>query len=78
MLADITEVIDCSDMIISPGFIDTHRPYGRHISRAGTAITLSVTMYAWMLGGFFYDVKDVHVGRHGGAWRVSMLGQRWS
>ncbi|TVY16522.1 5-methylthioadenosine/S-adenosylhomocysteine deaminase 2, partial [Lachnellula arida] len=56
-------VIDCSDTIISPGFIDTHRhlwqtqPKGRH----GDDL-LSDYLTRGYLAGSFYEASDVQLG----------------
>lgn len=52
-LTDMTEVIDCSDMIISPASSTHIDAYSRHNPRTGTAMTLLGTMNAWILGWFF-------------------------
>jgi cytosine/adenosine deaminase-related metal-dependent hydrolase len=65
---DITEVIDCSDTIISPGFVDTHRHLwqtqlkGRHSDNL-----LTDYVPRGYLAGFFYNVKDVQFGELSGA-----------
>jgi len=65
---DITEVIDCSDKIISPGFIDTHRHLwqtqlkGRHSDDL-----LSDYITRGYLAGSFYEPSDVQLGELSGA-----------
>lgn len=63
-----TTVIDCSDTIISPGFIDTHRHLwqtqlkGRH----GDDL-LSDYITRGYLAGSFYEASDVQLGELSGA-----------
>jgi cytosine/adenosine deaminase-related metal-dependent hydrolase len=65
---DVIEVIDCSDTIISPGFIDTHRHLwqtqlkGRHSDHL-----LSDYVTGGYLAGFFYSLNDVQLGELSGA-----------
>lgn len=65
---DITEVIDCTDSIISLGFVDTHR-YLWQTQLKGRHSDDLLTDYVprGYLAGFFYNVEDVQFGELSGA-----------
>lgn len=65
---DVTEIIDCNEMIISPGFVDTHRHLwqtqlkGRHGDHL-----LADYIPTGNFGGAFFQPNDVQLGELSGA-----------
>lgn len=64
---DVTEVIDCSDTIISPGFVDTHRHLWQTQlkGRYGDDL-LSEYAARGYLAGYFFSAKDIQLGELSG------------
>jgi cytosine/adenosine deaminase-related metal-dependent hydrolase len=64
---DVTEVIDCSDMIISPGLVDTHRHLWQTQlkGRYGDDLLPEYAARGY-LAGYFFSSKDIQLGELSG------------
>jgi len=64
---DVTEVLDCSDTIISPGFVDTHRHLWQTQlkGRFGDDLLPEYAARGY-LAGYFFSSKDIYLGELSG------------